>query len=85
MNEDLKNKVPNILERITQLSKQSAIYLETAHIGEWVAQRISSGQDISLADLNEWIAELCSSENAVIQAKGKNLSEWLSKCHSKCS
>ena len=85
MSENTNQRAQKMAERMKQTAKLAASILPPKLVGEWVAERITQGQDISIVNLEQWIAELLASDNPVSQGKGESLSEWLEKCRSNCS
>ena len=84
MPDDILKKAEQYRDRMKQTAKLATDLLPPQQIGNWVAERIGQGQDISIADLENWISALSASDDPVAQGKGASLSAWLAKCRAPC-
>lgn len=85
MPDNILKKAEEYRALMKQTAKLATDLLPPQQVGNWVAERIGQGQDISIADLENWISTLSASEDPVMQGKGESLSAWLEKCRAPCS
>ena len=72
--DDIMQKAQRFLEKQAQTDIKMAQTQMPKNIGEWVIQRLESGQP---AALQEWADEQTRSNNLLIQRQGQVLAEWL--------
>ena len=70
-------KAQRFLEKQAQTDIKVARMMMPKNIGEWVVQRLESGQPVTPAALREWADEQTRSNNLLIQRQGQVLAEWL--------
>lgn len=70
-------KAQRFLEKQAQTDIKVARMMMPKNIGEWVVQRLESGQPVTPAALREWADEQARSNNPLIRRQGQVLAEWL--------
>ena len=75
--DDIMQKAQRFLEKQAQTNIKVARMMMPKNIGEWVIQRLESGQPVTPAALREWADEQNRSNNLLIQRQGQVLAEWL--------
>ena len=73
----IMQKAQRFLEKQAQTDIKMAQTQMPKNIGEWVIQRLESGQPVTPAALQEWADEQTRSNNLLIQRQGQVLAEWL--------